>query len=184
MAGRIDAARVAVVGHSMGGGGTLEAAKDRPSLKAAIPLTPWNVDKTWPEVTTPTLVIGAQNDTVAPVASHAKPFYQTLPSSTPRTYLELRGASHFAPNTSNTTIAENSIAWLKRFVDNDTRYTQFLCPTPVRAPRCRDAQPRAARSDRLTGHPAPSTRAARGALSAGRRGSAAGGGRRSPSHPR
>lgn len=130
VAGRTDATRVAVVGHSMGGGGTLEAAKDRPSLKAAIPLTPWNVDKTWPEVTTPTLVIGAQNDSVASVTSHARPFYQSLPSSTPRTYLELRGASHFAPNSSNTTIAENSIAWLKRFVDNDTRYTQFLCPTP------------------------------------------------------
>ena len=22
------------------------------------------------------------------------------------------------------------IAWLKRFVDNDTRYEQFLCPPP------------------------------------------------------
>ncbi|WP_315095153.1 alpha/beta hydrolase [uncultured Cellulomonas sp.] len=129
-ADRIDAGRVAVMGHSMGGGGTLEAVKDRPSLKAAIPLTPWNIDKTWPEVTTPTLVIGAQNDSVASVASHARPFYQTLPASTPRTYLELRGASHFAPNTSNTTIAEYSIAWLKRFVDADTRYTQFLCPAP------------------------------------------------------
>jgi dienelactone hydrolase len=130
VASRIDATRVAVVGHSMGGGGTLEAAKDRPSLKAAIPLTPWNIDKTWPEVSTPTLVIGAQNDTVASAATHARPFYQSLPATTPRTYLELRGASHFAPNTSNTTIAENSIAWLKRFVDNDTRYTQFLCPAP------------------------------------------------------
>ena len=127
---RIDASRLGVMGHSMGGGGSLEAAKSRPALQAAIPLTPWNLDKTWPEVTTPTLVIGAQSDTVAPAASHAKPFYQTLPSSTPRTYLELRGASHFAPNSSNTTIAENSIAWLKRFVDNDTRFTQFLCPTP------------------------------------------------------
>ena len=106
VAGRTDAARVAVMGHSMGGGGTLEAAKDRPSLKAAIPLTPWNTDKTWPEISTPTLVIGAQSDTIAPVASHARPFYQTLPGFTPRTYLELRGASHFAPNTSNTTIAK------------------------------------------------------------------------------
>jgi hypothetical protein len=23
-----------------------------------------------------------------------------------------------------------SISWLKRFVDNDTRYEQFLCPAP------------------------------------------------------
>ncbi|GAB2618870.1 lipase [Paractinoplanes abujensis] len=127
---RIDADRLAVVGHSMGGGGTLEAAKSRPSLQAAVPLTPWNLDKSWPELRTPTLVIGAENDSVAPVASHSIPFYSSLPSSLDRAYLELNNASHFAPNSSNTTIAQYSISWLKRFVDDDTRYEQFLCPIP------------------------------------------------------
>ncbi|MFF4247191.1 alpha/beta hydrolase family protein [Streptomyces sp. NPDC001822] len=127
---RIDASRLGVMGHSMGGGGTLEAAKDRPSLQAAIPLTGWNTDKTWPEVQTPTLVIGADGDTVAPVATHSEPFYNSLPSSLDKAYLELRGASHFTPNSSNTTIAKYSISWLKRFIDNDTRYEQFLCPLP------------------------------------------------------
>ncbi|MER5554449.1 alpha/beta hydrolase [Streptomyces sp. NPDC002793] len=127
---RIDSSRLGVMGHSMGGGGTLEAAKDRPSLKAAIPLTGWNLDKTWPEVRTPTLVVGADGDTVASVTSHSKPFYNSLPSSLDKAYLELRGASHFTPNTSNTTIAKYSISWLKRFIDNDTRYEQFLCPIP------------------------------------------------------
>jgi pimeloyl-ACP methyl ester carboxylesterase len=127
---RVDAGRLAVMGHSMGGGGSLEAAKDRPSLKAIIPMTPWNLDKTWPEVSTPTFIFGAENDSIAPVATHSEPFYANLPSSTRKAYLELNGASHFAPNTSNTTIAKYSISWLKRFVDNDTRYSQFLCPTP------------------------------------------------------
>ncbi|MYQ38068.1 Dienelactone hydrolase and related enzymes [Streptomyces sp. LamerLS-316] len=127
---RIDSSRLGVMGHSMGGGGTLEAAKDRPSLQAAIPLTGWNTDKTWPEVKTPTLVIGADGDTVAPVATHSEPFYNSLPSSLDKAYLELRGATHFTPNTSNTTIAKYSISWLKRFIDNDTRYEQFLCPLP------------------------------------------------------
>ncbi|WP_438872437.1 bis(hydroxyethyl) terephthalate hydrolase [Paractinoplanes maris] len=127
---RIDATRLAVVGHSMGGGGTLEAAKSRPSLQAAVPLTPWNTDKTWPEVQTPTLVIGAESDSVAPVSSHSIPFYNSLPSSLDKAYLELNNASHFAPNSSNTTIAQYSISWLKRFVDNDVRYDQFLCPAP------------------------------------------------------
>lgn len=127
---RIDADRLAVMGHSMGGGGSLEAAKDRPSLQAAIPLTPWNLDKTWPEVSTPTLVVGAQNDSIASVTTHAEPFYQSLPGTTDKAYLELRGASHFAPNTDNTTIAKYSISWLKRFVDDDLRYDQFLCPAP------------------------------------------------------
>ncbi|MFB8030639.1 MULTISPECIES: alpha/beta hydrolase family protein [unclassified Streptomyces] len=127
---RIDSSRLGVMGHSMGGGGTLEAAKDRPSLQAAIPLTGWNTDKTWPEVKTPTLVVGADGDTVAPVASHSEPFYTSLPSSLDKAYLELRGATHFTPNSSNTTIAKHSISWLKRFIDNDTRYEQFLCPLP------------------------------------------------------
>ncbi|MFD9501635.1 alpha/beta hydrolase family protein [Streptomyces sp. NPDC060035] len=127
---RIDSSRLGVMGHSMGGGGTLEAAKDRPSLQAAIPLTGWNTDTSWPEVKTPTLVIGADGDTIAPVATHSKPFYNSLPSSLDKAYLELRGATHFTPNSSNTTIAKYSISWLKRFIDNDTRYEQFLCPLP------------------------------------------------------
>ncbi|MEU3146289.1 MULTISPECIES: lipase [unclassified Streptomyces] len=131
--GRVDSSRLGVMGHSMGGGGSLEAAKDRPSLQASIPLTPWNLDKTWPEVRTPTLIFGADGDTVAPVSTHAEPLYTGLPSSLDRAYLELNNASHFTPNSSNTTIAKYSISWLKRFIDNDTRYEQFLCPLPRRS---------------------------------------------------
>ena len=127
---RVDADRLAVMGHSMGGGGTLEAAKDRPALDAAIPLTGWNTDKSWPEVRTPTLVIGAESDSVAPVTSHSIPFYESLTNAPERAYVELNNASHFAPNSPNTTIAAQSIAWLKRWVDADTRYSQFLCPGP------------------------------------------------------
>ncbi|MCX4677956.1 alpha/beta hydrolase [Streptomyces sp. NBC_01433] len=128
--GRVDATRLGVMGHSMGGGGTLEAAKSRTSLKAAIPLTGWNLDTTWPELRTPTLVVGADGDTIAPVATHSEPFYGSLPGSLDKAYLELRGATHLTPNTANTTIAKYSISWLKRFIDNDTRYEQFLCPIP------------------------------------------------------
>jgi alpha-beta hydrolase superfamily lysophospholipase len=131
---RVDASSLAVVGHSMGGGGTLEAAKARPSLKAAIGLTPWDSDKTWPEITTPSLMIGAQNDTVAPPSQHAIPFYNSIPASTKKAYLELAGADHFAPNSPNTTVGAEGVAWLKRFVDADTRYSPFLCPSPSAAP--------------------------------------------------
>jgi predicted dienelactone hydrolase len=127
---RVDPTRQAVVGHSMGGGGTLEAAKSRRSLEAAVPLTGWNLDKSWPEVEAATLVVGAQNDSVAPVTSHSIPFYGSLTNAERRSYLELRGASHFAPNSSNTTIAKYTVAWLKRYVDNDARYEQFIVPGP------------------------------------------------------
>ncbi|MBE1501687.1 putative dienelactone hydrolase [Amycolatopsis lexingtonensis] len=127
---RIDSSRLGVVGHSMGGGGTLEAARSRPSLQAAVPLTAWNLTKTWSTVSVPTLVVGAEADTIAPVATHSIPFYTSLSSTLDKAYLELRGASHFAPNSSNTTIAKYTLSWLKRFIDNDTRYEQFLCPIP------------------------------------------------------
>ncbi|MEW2353281.1 alpha/beta hydrolase [Spirillospora sp. NPDC029432] len=127
---RIDATRLGVMGHSMGGGGSLEVSNDRPNLQASIPLTPWNLTKNWSRIQVPTMIIGAQNDSVASVTSHSEPFYNSIPASAEKAYLELAGASHFAPNTSNTTIAKYSISWLKRFIDNDTRYEQFICPPP------------------------------------------------------
>nr|WP_307248608.1 alpha/beta hydrolase [Catenuloplanes indicus] len=128
---RIDATRLGVMGHSMGGGGSLSASVTRPSLQAAIPLTPWHGTKSWSSDRVPTLIIGAENDTVAPVASHSEPFYTSLPSTLDKAYLELNNASHSAPTSTNVTVAKYSISWLKRFIDNDTRYEQFLCPAPT-----------------------------------------------------
>ncbi len=128
---RIDATRLSVIGHSMGGGGTLEASRTRPSLQAAIPLTPWNTTKSFSGNRVPTLVVGAERDAIASVAAHAQPFYRSLPSAPGKAYLELAGASHLAPNISNTTIAKYSVSWLKLFVDNDERYRQFVCPGPT-----------------------------------------------------
>jgi predicted dienelactone hydrolase len=130
---RIDRTRLAVAGHSMGGGGSLEAAQDRPSLQAALPLAPWNTQKTWSSVRVPTLIIGGESDTVAPVSSHSEPFYNTIPSASEKAYLELNNASHFFPQSPNTLQAKMMISWLKRFVDDDTRYDQFLCPGPSRS---------------------------------------------------
>nr|WP_236052035.1 alpha/beta hydrolase [Nonomuraea cypriaca] len=127
---RIDASRLAVAGHSMGGGGTLAAAESRPSLQAAVPLAPWHTDKTWSGIRVPTMIIGGESDSVASVSTHSQPFYESIPSSSEKAYLELNGASHFFPQTTNTTMAKSMVAWLKRFVDDDTRYEQFLCPPP------------------------------------------------------
>ncbi|WP_328989190.1 alpha/beta hydrolase [Kribbella sp. NBC_01245] len=128
---RIDATRLGAMGHSMGGGGSLEAAKDRPSLQAIVPLTAWNTTKNWSGVTVPSLVVGAENDTTASVGSHSEPFYVSLPAAPGKAYLELNNAGHSAPTSPNVTVAKFSISWLKRFIDNDVRYTQFICPGPT-----------------------------------------------------
>lgn len=127
---RVDASRLAVGGHSMGGGGSLRAAKDRTSLKAVVPLAPWNNDKTWPEIVSPTLIIGGQSDIVAPDSSGASPIYESLANAPEKEYLELTGADHWYYQNPSSTVAKYMISWYKRFVDNDTRYTQFLCPPP------------------------------------------------------
>lgn len=76
------------------------------------------------------MIIGAENDTVAPVSSHSEPFYTSLTVAPEKAYLELNNAGHSAPTATNVTVAKYSISWLKRFIDNDTRYDQFLCPAP------------------------------------------------------
>ncbi|MES9537086.1 dienelactone hydrolase family protein [Actinomadura sp. NPDC000600] len=127
---RIDASRLAVMGHSMGGGGTLEAANKRASLQAAVPLAPWDTNYDWKNVQAPTMIMGADNDTIAPADSMAERYYGTLTAVPEKAYLELRNAGHTTFNAPNTTIAKYAIAWMKRFVDDDARYEQFLCPEP------------------------------------------------------
>lgn len=131
LASRIDGTRTAVAGHSMGGGGAIEATKRRPSLKASVPLTPWHTTTGWGSVTVPTFIVGAQNDIIAPVASHAVKFYNSIPSTTPKAYFEYAGADHFISNSPNPSIGAQTVAWFKRFVDGDTRYSQFLSPSPT-----------------------------------------------------
>jgi alpha-beta hydrolase superfamily lysophospholipase len=127
---RIDSTRLGVMGHSMGGGGSLAASRTRPALQAAIPMTPYHGTKNWSAVRVPTMIIGAENDTVASVTAHSEPFYTSMSGAPDKAYLELNNAGHSAPTSTNVTVAKYSLSWLKRFIDNDTRYDQFLCPAP------------------------------------------------------
>ena len=126
---KVDTTRLAVAGHSMGGGGTLAAARDYPTLKAAVPLAPWHTTKTWSRVTVPTLIIGGSTDAIASVGLHSIPFYTSLPSSTKKAYMELSGEGHFFPQTASNypLVGRYMISWFKRFVDGDSRYSPFLC---------------------------------------------------------
>jgi dienelactone hydrolase len=133
VADRVDPNRRAVMGWSMGGGGSLEAALDDPTLRAAIPLAGWHTTTNWSSLVVPTLVVGCQNDAVAPVALHSEPFYDSLSGGLPKAYLEIADGAHGCVTTDNDTIARQVISFLKRFVDGDTRYDPFLCPAPAAA---------------------------------------------------
>jgi triacylglycerol lipase len=126
--GKVDTSRRAVAGH-----GSLLAARDNPSYKAAIPMAPWNLSSTaFRTVTVPSMIFGCQRDGIAPVNSHAIPFYNAIPGSTRKNYVEIRGADHFCVMNGGghyATLGKLGISWMKRFVDNDTRYSPFVCGT-------------------------------------------------------
>jgi alpha-beta hydrolase superfamily lysophospholipase len=129
VASRVDAARTALMGHSMGGGGTLEAT-NQPGLDAAIPLTPWDQTKSFANDRVPTLIIGGSADNIAPVAQHAQPFYNSIPAGTPKELAVISGGSHSVANSANAIVSRFAVSWLKRYVDGDTRYTQLACTAP------------------------------------------------------
>jgi len=124
---RIDGNNRGVAGHSMGGGGTLEAlsADSTGLVKAGVPIAPWNSDKTWGEVREPVLIVGGESDTIASVGSHSIPFYNSLGGS--KTYVELNNASHFFPQSTEPNTSRALVSWFKRWLSNDQRFTPFTC---------------------------------------------------------
>jgi len=128
--GQIDVNKMAIMGHSMGGGGTLFAAdKYSNEIQAAIPFTPWLPEGDFSNISVPTLVIAGSADRIAAVNDHAWPHYQTIPLATTRVYLEVDGGNHFLANSGGPdlgTIGKYGIAWLKMYLDGDQRYADFI----------------------------------------------------------
>jgi dienelactone hydrolase len=125
---RVDPNRLGVVGHSMGGGGAISASERRPSLRAAVPLAPFSPSQNLASDQVPTMIISGQNDTVV-TPSYLDGLYAGMPASTQSAFVEIAGVDHLFATRPNTTEMRLLIPWLKIFLDEDTRYTQFLCPS-------------------------------------------------------
>ena len=129
--GRIDVDKMAIIGHSMGGGGTLIAANEHSDeIQAVIDFTPWQPEGVFDNITVPTLVMAGSADRVAEVADHAWLHFQSIPESTTKVYMEIDGGTHYiADSTRGTdlaTIGRYGIAWLKLYLDGDERYGGFI----------------------------------------------------------
>jgi len=127
---RLDTSRWAVTGWSMGGGGALEAGvRNNPQLQAVVGFQPWDIFN-FNAQRVPSLIVGVSDDFVAGVGSHAEPFYTQI-TQAEKYYVELSSGGHFVGSSDNAIQGASTIIWLKRWVDNDTRYDPFLCPAPV-----------------------------------------------------
>jgi len=131
ISGLVDETRLATMGHSMGGGGALRSAS-RNRLSASVPLAPFNVgNNEFNLINVPTMIVACQNDGVAPVGVHARPFYNRIPSSTDKVLLEVTNGPHNCgnggDNSDRALLSTYGVSWMKRFLDKDRRYNQFLC---------------------------------------------------------
>jgi acetyl esterase/lipase len=127
VADRVDPDRLGVMGHSMGGAGAVHAATQRPALRAVVPLAAGEISQDLSGVETPTMLMGAEDDPAA-TPDILDEFYATLPAETPGAYVQQASGGHGFPTWGNANVTRLVIPWLKTFIDNDTRYTQFLCP--------------------------------------------------------
>jgi len=124
---RVDPNRLGVIGHSMGGGGVVYATEHRPTLKSAVALAPFSPSQNMSTDTVPTMVMAGQNDTVV-TPSYLSGLYATMPASTQSDFVQIAGADHVYYTHPNSVEMRLLIPWIKIFLDEDTRYTQFLCP--------------------------------------------------------
>lgn len=132
--GKVDKTRQALMGWSMGGGGTLLGLQENPTrFKAGIGLAPWNSTETFTSsIRQPVLIFACESDIIAPVASHAYPFYRNMPTTNKKAFAEVNNGDHFCandPRNNSGRLGRYGVSWMKRFLDDDTRFTQFLCGT-------------------------------------------------------
>ncbi|MEW9534583.1 lectin [Microbispora sp. NPDC049125] len=129
---RVDRNRLAVGGHSMGGGGAILAGLQRPSLLTVVGQAPYVPEGSLSGIKIPTVVFAGQTDgTVTP--QYAQNAYNTIPTSVERAYVEIANEGHGFPagggGGNSGAFARTMMVWMKVFIDKDTRYGPFLCPS-------------------------------------------------------
>lgn len=140
--GLVNPDRLALMGHSAGGGAALTAALGNPGLKTVVGLTlATGLQKEFSQLKVPALVLAAEKDLIAPNTTYSRPVFQSLDAALPSAYIEIAGADHLTPTNLEGSrlrgvMGRYTIAWLKRFVDSDRRYTPFLKCGHAELSRC------------------------------------------------
>ncbi len=132
ISGKVDTDKLAIMGHSLGGGAALAAARELGSeIKAVVPLMPYccelgeSFSDDYSDLTVPTLIIASSEDTVAPPATHARLLYDSIADGTNKAYLEFAAGSHNLPTNGGTDLAAQArfaFAWLRLQMDGNAGY--------------------------------------------------------------
>jgi len=132
ISGKVDTNKLAIMGHSLGGGAALAAAQELGSeIKAVIPLMPYccelgeSFDGDYSGLSVPTLIFASSEDTVAPPAGHARALYDSIADSTNKAYVEFAEGTHNLPTNGGTELANQArftFAWLKLQMDGNAAY--------------------------------------------------------------
>ena len=147
---KLDRRRIGMSGHSFGGLDTLRVAALDPRVRAALALAPARPDLTGGRIKIPTMIEGAERDTLAPFQTDTLGAYALLDG--PRFLVEILNAGHFAfsdicagaifgtPDCAPGTISQDDahhlalrygLPFLMRYVGRTTRFNHLLKPPAV-----------------------------------------------------
>ena len=126
VANKIDIEKIALMGHSMGGGAALAAA-DRlgETVGAVIPLALYccepdgSFEGDYSSLTAPALIVASAEDSVAPPEAHARLLYDAL-GSEHKIYMEFAAGDHMFPANGGPELAAMgrfTLAFLKAYLD-------------------------------------------------------------------
>ena len=131
--GHVDLDRVAAMGHSQGGGGAINAARD-PRVDTAVPIQPGGGNLAGLHGTV--LFLSGDADTIVSSAS-VRQKYDGVASRIPAAYGDLAGADHFQPIGSGNAYRGHLTAWLRwQLMDDPIAGNQFVgtcayCGNPI-----------------------------------------------------
>lgn len=133
--GKFDTSRVAIMGHSMGGGASLAAAAELgDEIRAVIPLSPYccepggSFSADYSGLDTPALIIASAVDEVAPPAGHARLLFDAI-GGDDKIYMEFAAGDHMMTANGGpdlATIGKFALAFLKLHLEDKQNLADFV----------------------------------------------------------
>jgi dienelactone hydrolase len=130
----VDGTSLAAIGNSFGGGAAFSLGeKGYDGLKTIIPVVPSGLGDPgivdgYPDVAVSTLVVAAELDEYAPSAAFAKYYYDSVPDSLDKEYMEIAGISHETLLEYNAAFTSAVVSWMHYFLVDDGRYDDLVLP--------------------------------------------------------